>query len=404
MGVRKLSAFAELTVELDPVPLPMSDRFVAVSDSRELRGDAADSHDIDDTGTAGSHLSLRSRNVPREAVRRSQRQAAALLTRLAAQNRLQPLAAAVEGFVGLIGHLVDREDERAALELPLQGLDEAAQSAGRELRSHRSPKRRCSCAMPGATSERRLWAVAAAVSRCSPSPRRAAGHFAVSFSPAWRATDSRVRCAPTLFFPTACASGCATCFPICRSRARGTTRSASCSRSSSALRPRSIFLTPRSDEDGKPLSPSSFLDELRRAGRIGAALPALEPDLPSALDLACRAALEGERSQHSALQGAFEEAYREGEERFTPADLPSSNAESAAGWAASHLALLAEVSADPLAPQAAALGPFFGFVGGMGPRFGVERAAQTAPDLTRGDDAADRPAAAGGCSSSACCA
>ena len=91
MGVRKLSAFAELTVELDPVPLPMSDRFVAVSDSRELRGDAADSHDIDDTGTAGGRLSLRSRNVPREAVRRSQRQAAALLTRLAAQNRLQPL-------------------------------------------------------------------------------------------------------------------------------------------------------------------------------------------------------------------------------------------------------------------------------------------------------------------------
>ena len=121
------------------------------------------------------------------------------------------------------------------------------------------------------------------------------------------------------------------------------------------------LLVASADEDGKAVVPSSFLAELERTGRIGAGVAAPEPAVPSALDLACSAALAGESGR---LTSALALAIEEGVDRFSPADGPGAGSSvDGERWAAFHLALLAEFAADPRSASAAHLGPFFGFVG-----------------------------------------
>jgi len=367
LGVRRLGAFVELSIELDPVPLPVNDRFVALaSGSAELR--AADEDDPE----AAGRLSLRSRTVAREALRRAQRQAAALLTRLATFARRQPLAAAMAGITGLVETVVELEDERTALELPLAGLKEAASpgSASFEI-----------TAAEAALLVREAWQDVGA----APLGGQGGGVALLSVTEARGRTFRRivlaglardrfpraVRADP--FLPDGLRLRLRDLLPDLPVKREGHDEERFLFAQLLGAAPEIDLFTPKTDEEGKPLSASSFLDELRRAGRIEAALPAPEPERLSALDAACRTALAGEPAP---LGAALEAAYREGADRFSvgerPPGAPGADAlpgavrgdDTAGRWTASHLALLAEVGADPSAPRAAALGPFFGFVGG----------------------------------------
>lgn len=364
LGVRQLGAFAELAVELDPVPLPVNDRFVALAPGNaELRGD-------DDPEAAG-RLSLRSRTVPREALRRAQHQAAALLARLAKLARLQPLAAALAEITGLVETVIELADERTALALPLAGLREAtpARTATFEI-----------TAAEAALLVREAWRDVGA----APLGGQGGGVALLSVTEARGRTFRRivlaglardrfpraVRADP--FLPDGLRLRLRDLLPDLPVKREGHDEERFLFAQLLGAAPEIDLFTPKIDEEGKPLSASSYLDELRRAGRIGAALPAPEPERVSALDAACRTALTGEPA---GLGAALEAAHGEGEERFSagehPPGAPGADAapgavrggDAAGRWAASHLALLAEVGADPSAPRAAALGPFFGFVG-----------------------------------------
>ncbi|MEO8277323.1 MAG: PD-(D/E)XK nuclease family protein [Thermoanaerobaculia bacterium] len=144
------------------------------------------------------------------------------------------------------------------------------------------------------------------------------------------------------------------------------------------------------DDEGKAQSPSSFLDELRRARRFGEAdgIPAPPPAMMAALDLAAEAALEGSAPE---LAAAFALAFREGEARFGPAGTPRKTAAAADAdsdvdsgadaWATSHLDVLAELSAGPQDPRFHRAGPYFGFAGNRDANEATaERAAAAGPD------------------------
>jgi hypothetical protein len=387
LGVRRLGAFVELSIELDPVPLPVNDRFVALAPgSAELR--AADEDDPE----AAGRLSLRSRTVAREALRRAQRQAAALLTRLATFARRQPLAAAMAGITGLVETVVELEDERTALELPLAGLKEAASpgSASFEI-----------TAAEAALLVREAWQDVGA----APLGGQGGGVALLSVTEARGRTFRRivlaglardrfpraVRADP--FLPDGLRLRLRDLLPDLPVKREGHDEERFLFAQLLGAAPEIDLFTPKTDEEGKPLSASSFLDELRRAGRIEAALPAPEPERLSALDAACRTALAGEPA---ALGAALEAAYREGADRFSvgerPPGAPGADAapgavrgdDTAGRWTASHLALLAEVGADPSAPRAAALGPFFGFVGGRVGAPSTTTAKTTSPAAATG--------------------
>ena len=367
LGARRLGALAALEVELDPVLLPVHDRYVrvssAIADNGEHAGDNSE-----------GRLSLRSRTLPREALRRAQRQTTALLARLAAQNRRQPLSAAVAGIAALVALLVESEAERQALLAPLVELSEAAQASRTAFEV---------TAAEAALLLRDAWSGVAS----APLGGRGGGVALLSVTEARGRTFRRlvlgglardrfpraVRADP--FLPDSLRLRLRDLLPDLPVKSEGHDEERFLFAQLLGAATDVALFSSKADEEGKPLPPSSFLDELRRAGRIGEALPAADPGLPSALDLACRTALEG---APAALATAFERAYREGEERFAPDAAPASAAQ---GWAASHLALLAELGADPTAPRAAALGPFFGFVGA---RSGAEGAAARPPGAPEG--------------------
>lgn len=380
LGVRQLGAFAELAIELDPVPLPVNDRFVALAPGPGPGPGNAELPTIDDDDPeAAGRLSLRSRSVPREALRRAQRQAAALLARLAAFARLQPLAAALAGITGLVDTVVELEDERTALELPLAGLQEATPAGTTTFEV---------TAAEAALLVREAWRDVGA----APLGGHGGGVALLSVTEARGRTFRRivlaglardrfprsVRADP--FLPDGLRLRLRDLLPDLPVKREGHDEERFLFAQLLGAAPEIDLISPKLDEEGKPLSASAYLDELRRAGRIGAALPAPEPERVSALDVACQTALAGEPA---VLGAAFEAAYREGEERFFVGGRPPGadaapgavrGGDAAGRWAASHLALLAEIGADPSAPRAADLGPFFGFVG---PR-AATRAAATA--------------------------
>ncbi|MEO7794213.1 MAG: PD-(D/E)XK nuclease family protein [Thermoanaerobaculia bacterium] len=346
LGARRLGAFAELEVALDPVLLPLNDRLVRVS--QEANGSPA----RDDE----SRLSLRSRALPRESFRRAQRHAVTLLGRLASQNRLQPVSAAVEGIAALVELLFDSAEERQALLAPLAALAESARlsRSGFEVTAAEA-----ALLFRGAWREgtgETLGGRGGGVALLSVTEARGRTFRRIVLAGLARDRFPRaVRADP--FLPDNLRLRLRDLLPDLPVKSEGHDEERFLFAQLLGSAPEIDLFAPKADEEGKTLPPSSFLEELRRAGRIGAALPAADPERTSALDLACRTALE---NAPSALATALESAYREGETRFSPETAPAS---AAADWTSSHLALLAELGADPSAQHAAALGPFFGFVG-----------------------------------------
>ncbi|MDH5493798.1 MAG: PD-(D/E)XK nuclease family protein, partial [Myxococcales bacterium] len=109
--------------------------------------------------------------------------------------------------------------------------------------------------------------------------------------------------------------------------------------------------------DGRKLTPSVFLDELARCGRIDGAEAAPPTEYPSAVDLARDAALaHGRKGLSAHLEAAIEDA------RHLLSE-PGAPPQSAAEIAAHRVALLGELGSDPSGIGRDHLGPFFGFVG-----------------------------------------
>lgn len=349
LGARRLGALAELEIDRDPVLLPLNDRFVP----RDLPNEPAS-----DDSDAPRTLAARSRSLPREALRRAQRQAAALLARLDAQARKQTLGQAVENVASLVAMLVESEEDRQALLASLAPLAETAlpgdtgvtqyevTAAEAALLLREAWREVGAAALGGAGGGAALLSVTEARGRTF---RRIvlAGLTRDRFPRAVRADP---------FLPDSLRLRLRDLLPDLPVKGEGHDEERFLFAQLLGAAPEIDLLVATADEEGKPLPPSSFLDELRRSGRIGDALPAPEPELPSALDLASRVALEGDPRR---LAPALELAFSEGEDRFAT-DAPHA---AAARWTASHLALLAELGADPLDARSASLGPFFGFAG-----------------------------------------
>ena len=358
LGARRLAALAELEVEVDPVPLALHDRFVertaggAVTELADATAGGGGDPSDDDR----RQVSVRSRAFPREALRRVQRQAVALLRRLEAQNRLQPLGAVLDGISELVALLIAADEERQALLAPLAALTEVAAT------------RRASFEVTAAEAAlllREAWSnvgtaalggIGGGAALLSVTEARGRTFRRIVLGGLNRDSFPRaVRADP--FLPDNLRLRLRDLLPDLPVKSEGHDEERFLFAQLLGAAPAIDLLVAQADEEGKPLTPSSFLDELRRAGRVGAALPPPEPELPSALDLASQTALAGEATQ---LAAALARAYDEGARRF-PGAAPGSSA--GERWAASHVALLAELGADPLAPHAEHLGPFFGFAG-----------------------------------------
>lgn len=348
LGARRLTALAELEIEIDPIALPLHDRFVARS---AAPGSAAESDDGDGRGVAA-----RTRALPREALRRAQRQAATLLGALAAQNRLQPLGAALAGIRELVALLIAADDERQALLAPLAELAEAAHSGPAQLEVTAAEAALLLRGAWAAVGKAGLGGVGGGAALLSVTEARGRTFSRIVLGGMNRDRFPRaVRADP--FLPDNLRLRLRDLLPDLPVKSEGHDEERFLFAQLLGAAPEIDLVVAQVDEEGKPLSPSSFLDELRRTGRLGDALPAPEPALPSALDRACRSALAGRAAE---LSTVLAEAHDEGARRF-PADPPQ--ALSGARWAASHVALLAELGADPIAHPGERLGPFFGFAG-----------------------------------------
>ncbi len=349
LGARRLGALAELEIDRDPVLLPLYDRFVPRDLPQEAAAINADAPGI---------LAVRSRSLPREALRRARRQAAALLTRLDAQARKQTLGQAVENVASLVAMLVESEEDRQALLAPLAPFAEMALPGDSGLTPYEVT------AAEAALLLREAWREVGA----APLGGAGGGTALLSVTEARGRTFHRivlagmtrdrfpraVRADP--FLPDNLRLRLRDLLPDLPVKGEGHDEERFLFAQILGAAPEIDLLVATADEEGKPLPPSSFLDELRRTGRIGDALSAPEPALPAALDLASRIALEGDPRK---LAPALELAFSEGEDRFATGGEPAA----AQRWTASHLALRAELGADPLDPRSANLGPFFGFAG-----------------------------------------
>ena len=367
LGARRLGALAELEVELDPVSLPVHDRFVRVSNA------IADNAEHTGDDSAG-RLSLRSRTLPREALRRAQRQAAALLVRLAAQNRRQPLSAAVAGISSLVAPLVESEAERQALLAPLVDLSEAAQASRTVFEV---------TAAEAALLLRDAWSGVAS----APLGGRGGGVALLSVTEARGRTFRRlvlgglardrfpraVRADP--FLPDSLRLRLRDLLPDLPVKSEGHDEERFLFAQLLGAATDVALFSSKADEEGKPLSPSSFLDELRRAGRIGEALPAADPGRPRRSTSPAGRRSKG-RPRRSPRPSSAPTAKAKSASRPTPRRRPRLR-----DGAASHLALLAELGADPSAPRAAALGPFFGFVGARPGAEGAPARPPGAPEV-----------------------
>ncbi|MEO8197750.1 MAG: PD-(D/E)XK nuclease family protein [Thermoanaerobaculia bacterium] len=361
LGARRLATLTELEIAQDQVLLPVRDHFAARAASAP-GGGAPTSHT----------LAARPRSLPAGALRRTQRQAKALLGRLAAQNRRLSLAAAMAGVADLVRALVDSAEEQQALLAPLAALVEAGAAvppafevtaAESALLLRDAWSGLGSSALGGAGGGVALLAVAEARGRTL-DHLVLAGLTRDRFPRAVR---------PDPFFPDSLRARLRDLLPDLPVKSEGHDEERFLFAQLLGSAPEIDLFAASADEDGKLLSPSSFLDELRRAGRLGEAVAAPEPAVQSALDSASWIALTGDRAR---LAPALALAYEEGATRFPlthQTDLATATAaepaprSTAARWAASHVALLAELAADPLDSRSDRLGPFFGFVGAAPP-------------------------------------
>ncbi len=380
-GARRLAALAELVVERDPVPLPLHDRFVVRAPAPGASFAAADTGDGEDRDAddRGRRVSARSRPLAREALRRAQRQASLLLGRLAAQNRRQPLATALAGVAALVAMVAASEEEREALLEPLAELAEAAagQTQLEVTAAEAALLLRAAWSTVGAAS---LGGAGGGAALLSVTEARGRTFRRIVIPGLTRDRFPRtVRADP--FLPDSLRLRLRDLLPDLPVKSEGHDEERFLFAQLLGAAPEIDLLAAQSDEEGKPLSPSSFLDELRRAGRINDPLPAPEPELPSALDLACRTALAGDPAQLALVLAL---AYAEGEQRYplAPGAATTPVAAVAQRWAASHAALVAELGADPLAPHAARLGPFFGFAGPRPPAESGSDPRREAPAVT----------------------
>ena len=360
LGARRLAALAALEVDEDPVQLPLQDHFAARASLSAAATLIADDGGGDDD--SGRRVSVRTRALPREALRRAQRQAAALLHRLEAQNRLQPLAEALAGISALVTMLVPSQEERQTLLAALAALAEAAVAGRAQLEvtaAEAALLLRDAWSDVGASG---IGGVGGGVALLSVTEARGRTFRRIVLAGLTRDRFPRaVRSDP--FLPDSLRSRLRDLLPDLPIKSEGHDEERFLFAQILGAAPEIDLLAPTTDDEAKPLPPSSFLDELRRAGRIGDALPAPEPRLVSALDLARSTALAGEPAE---LPGLLAQAYDEGESRF-PESASGARAAPAPSigkrWAASHVALLAELGADPLAAHSSSLGPFFGFAG-----------------------------------------
>ncbi len=380
LGARRLAALAGLEVDQDAVQLPIRDRFVARAAS-PADGISNESNESNETSaTSATHralpvagtLAVPQRKLAREALRRAQRQAAALLARLERQNRHQSLAAAMAGVADLVRVLIDDEEDQQTLLAPLAALAEAGTTAGPGFEITAAEAALLLRDAWSALGSAALGGAGGGVALLSVTEARGRTFRRIVLAGLTRDRFPRaVR--PDPFLPDSLRARLRDLLPDLPVKSEGHDEERFLFAQLLGAAPAIDLLAASADEDGKPVSPSSFLDELRRTGRIAAAVAAPEPERLSALDLACRTALAGERA---ALAPALALAFEEGETRFPadrgsdPAAAPTRDSAPAAvaqGWAASHVALLAELAADPLDPRLESLGPFFGFAGASPP-------------------------------------
>ena len=367
LGARRLGALAGLEIAVDPVPLPLYDRFAARA---EMPGTAAES----DVG-GGRGVAVRRRALPREALRRAQRQAAALLAALAAQNRLQPLGSALAGIRELVGLLIGTDHDRQALLAPLAELAEAAQAGPAPFEVTAVEAALLLRGAWSAVGKAGLGGVGGGAALLSVTEARGRTFRRIVLGGMNRDRFPRaVRADP--FLPDNLRLRLRDLLPDLPVKSEGHDEERFLFAQLLGAAPEIDLVVAQADEDGKPLSPSPFLDELRRTGRLGDALPAPEAAPPSALDRASRTALAGGAA---ALAAVLADAFDEGARRF-PADPPESPA--GARWAASHAALLAELGADPIAHPGDRLGPFFGFAGARPESAAVADPRRAAPAVT----------------------
>lgn len=353
LGARRLAALAELEIEVDPVALPLHDRFVERTPG-PTDGEGEDSGDFRDDD--GRHVSVHSRTLPREAIRRAQRQATALLARLEAQNRLQPLAAALAGISELVARLIGSDEERQALLDPLAALIEVAEAGRSPLEVTAAETALLLREAWQSVGEAGIGGIGGGAALLSVTEARGRTFRRVVIGGLNRDRFPRaVRADP--FLPDSLRLRLRDLLPDLPVKSEGHDEERFLFAQLLGAAPDIDLLVAQADEDGKRLPPSSFLDELGRAGRVGDARAACEPALRSALDLASRTALNGDPAHLAAVLALASE---EGRNRF---QVETREGPSGEPLAASHVALLAELGADPLAPSASRLGPFFGFAG-----------------------------------------
>lgn len=362
LGARRLATLAEVAVEGESVALGLQDRFVVRAPGIATRGPGGKGAEpagedgaeplSDDTRRAA----VRSRVLPREAVRRAQRQASALLVRLETLNRVQPLGSALAAVGELVALLIGSDAERQALLAPLAELSETTRAGRAPLEVTAAEAALLLRGAWTAASRAGLGGVGGGAALVSVTEARGRTFRRIVLAGLNRDRFPRpVRADP--FLPDNLRLRLRDLLPDLPVKSEGHDEERFLFAQLLGAASEIDLVVAQADEEGKPLTPSPFIDELRRAGRIGEAQPAPEPALASALDRACQTALAGEAAE---LAPALAAACDEGRHRF-PADLPEPPV--GARWAASHVALLAELGADPSAHRGERLGPFFGFAG-----------------------------------------
>jgi hypothetical protein len=366
-GARRLAALAEIEVTESRLLLPIRDRFSARPAEPEPLGEEGSA------AAASTTLRAAARPLAGAALRLARRRAKELLGRLESLSRRQPLASALGAVADLVRAVVDSAEDQRGLLDPLAALAEAADFVPRTFEVTAAELVLLLSEAWSALDTSALGGSGGGVPLLSVTEARGRTFRRIVVAGLTRDCFPRaVRADP--FLPDSLRTRLRDLLPDLPVKSEGHDEERFLFAQLLGAAPEIDLITARADEEGKALSPSSFLDELRRIGRISGALEAPAPAVQSALDLACRTALADERALFApALARAFSEGATPGAVRFAAGSIPANTgadapaeaptADLAPRWAASHVALLAELAADPFDVRIDRLGPFFGFVG-----------------------------------------
>jgi len=381
LGARRLSALIDLEIATSRLLLPVRDRFSARPPGAEYPPAA----DATPDSASASPLRATPRPLAGAALRLARRRAKELLALLDAPSRRQPLAAAVAGVGDLVrAVVVSPADQRGLLE-PLAALTASAGSLPPTFEVTAAELALLLRDAWSALETAPIGGAGGGVPLLSVTEARGRTFRRIVVTGLTRDRFPRtVRADP--FLPDSLRTRLRDLLPDLPVKSEGHDEERFLFAQLLGAAAEIDLLYPRADEEGKALSPSSFLDELRRTGRVAEAVAAPARAAQSALDLACRTALAGDRTGLApALARAFVEGAAAESVRFAAvpcaadrkAGIPAAeapSAEVAERWAESHVALLSELAADPLDARIDRLGPFFGFVGVRSPSPGLEAA------------------------------